>query len=200
MRQQVFVIHGGTSFDTHEDYMEFLRTRELHIEKLRHQFDWKATLQSALGKEYDVLQPKMPNGTNVRYAEWKIWFERCIPFLNDGVILIGHSLGGIFLAKYLSEEVFPKRIRATILVAAPFEDTDTAESLREFVLPSSLDRFSGQGGEILLFHSHDDPVVPFAQTELYIQHIPGAQRISFNDKGHFNEEEFPELVSCIQGL
>src|SRR5688572_13104449 len=138
MKQQIFVIHGGTSFDTHEDYIAFLKTRELTIERLRHSSDWKNSLVQELGDGFDVLVPKMPNGTNARYEEWCMWLERCIPFIQDNSILIGHSLGGIFLAKYLAEHTFPKHIKATLLVAAPFDDTDTPESLTDFALPPSL--------------------------------------------------------------
>ena len=88
MKQQVAAIHGGTSFDTHEDYINFIKTRELTLEKLKHRYDWRSTLGEDLGDEYEVLLPKMPNGTNVRYEEWRIWLERCIPFFQDNVILI----------------------------------------------------------------------------------------------------------------
>ncbi len=63
----------------------------------------------------------MPNKTNAQFEEWKIWFEKFIPFLNDGVILVGHSLGGVFLAKYLSENKFPKKIGGVFLVSAVYE-------------------------------------------------------------------------------
>ncbi|MBI1833518.1 MAG: alpha/beta hydrolase [Candidatus Andersenbacteria bacterium] len=200
MKQQVFVIHGGTSFDTHEDYISFLKTRELTLERLTQGEDWKASLSDELGESFEVLVPKMPNGTNVRYLEWQIWFERCIPFIQDNAILIGQSLGGIFLAKYLSENSFPKSIRATLLVGAPFDDTSTVESLTDFVLPSSLEKFATQSEAIYLIHSKDDPVVPVEQTEKYMQALPKAQKVIFDDRGHFNQKKFPEVVSLIQSL
>lgn len=200
VKQQVVAIHGGTSFDTHEDYIAFIKTRELTLEKLKHRYDWRSTLGEDLGDEYEVLLPKMPNGTNVRYEEWCVWFERCIPFFQDNVILIGHSLGGIFLAKYLSEHDFPKTIRATILVAAPFDSVSTVESLNDFRLPSSLEKFAAQGGAVHVVHSKDDPIVPFGDTEKYLRALPKARVIAFEDKKHFNEEHFPELVELIRSL
>ncbi len=200
MKQQVLAIHGGTSFDSDEDYLDFLKTRELSIDKLKECYDWKAMLRKELGEEFEVLVPKMPNSTNVRYAEWRIWFERCAAFLQDDVILIGHSLGGIFLAKYLSENDFPHTIKATFLVGAPYEGTSTVESLKDFALPSSLEKFASQGGAIYIVHSKDDPVVPFEEVEKYQQALPQAQKMIFNTKGHFNQESFPELVAFIQSL
>ena len=54
-----------------------------------------------------LYKARLQYRTNARYEEWKIWFERMIPFLNDNVILVGHSLGGIFFVKYLSENLLP---------------------------------------------------------------------------------------------
>ena len=200
MKQQVFVIHGGTSFDSHEEYIEFIKTRDLTLDKLRESYDWKSTLQRKLGEAFDVLQPRMPNGTNVRYEEWKMWFERCAELLNDNVVLIGHSLGGIFLAKYLSENNFGKKIKATLLVAAPYNDVSTVESLKEFELPDNLEKFSKQGGEIYIVHSKDDPVVPFSDVAKYQEALPQVKTLIFDDRQHFNQEEFPELVELLQSI
>ena len=104
MKQQIIVIHGGTTFDTYKNYLSFLKNREIKLDRLKSNRDWKDNLQEKLGENFEVLSPRMPNGTNARYKEWKIWFERIIPFFGKNIILLGHSLGGIFLAKYLSEK------------------------------------------------------------------------------------------------
>lgn len=200
MKQQVIAIHGGTSFDTYEEYIDFIKTRELTLQKLQRCEDWRASLGRELGEDFEVLVPKMPNGTNARYAEWCLWLERCISFLRDDVILIGHSLGGIFLAKYLSEHTFPKRVKATLLVAAPFDATSTVESLKDFSLPQSLDRLMEQGGTLYLVYSADDPVVPFAEKDKYQRVLSSAHPFLFEDRKHFNQERFPELVTLLRSL
>ncbi len=43
MKQQVFVIHGGTAFDTYEEYFEYLKNKEVSLEKLQGR-DWKMNL------------------------------------------------------------------------------------------------------------------------------------------------------------
>src|SRR3970282_1495679 len=101
MKRQVVVIGGEESFDSYKDYLAYLKNVEVSLDKFKPQKDWKDTLSNKLGKNYEVLVLRMPNKTNARYREWKIWFERVIPFLRNGVILICHSLGGMFLAKYL---------------------------------------------------------------------------------------------------
>jgi len=200
MKPQVVAIHGGTSFDTYEEYLVFLKTREVTLERLKCWDDWKGWLGKGLGEGWEVLVPKMPNGANARYVEWCIWLERCLPFIDNDVVLIGHSLGGIFLAKYLAEHEMPKKVKATILIAAPFDDTDTEESLTDFALPADLSRVPEQSGAVYLVHSQDDPVVPFAQVKKYQEAWPTARTSFFTDKQHFNQSTFPELVALIQSL
>ncbi len=194
------IIHGGTTFRNYRGYISFLKNRPISLDRLRSKRGWKDVLQEELGEKFEVLSPKMPDKTNAKYKEWKIWFERIIPFINENVILVGHSLGGIFLAKYLSETDFPKTIKATILVAAPFDDVGRKESLVSFRLPSSLEKFIKQGGTIYLVHSKDDPNVPFKQLEKYKQALPSAKTMIFNNREHFNQESFPEITQLIKRL
>ncbi len=200
MKRQVLVIHGGTSFDTPSDYIDFMNERELTLDSLRCTYDWKASLSHELEESADILNPRMPNPTNARYEEWALWFQRCEKLLQDDVILIGHSLGGIFLAKYLSENTFSKRILATILVAAPFNDVSTEESLTDFALPDSLDRFAQQGGAIYIIQSTDDPIVPAGEAEKYARALPQSTQMMFTDRQHFHQETFPELCELIASL
>ena len=197
--KQVFVIHGGDTFVSYERYIESLKTIPVKLETLEHR-GWKRNLREALGADFEVALPHMPNAENVRYNEWKIWFERHIPLLHDGVILIGHSLGAIFLVKYLSENDFPKRIAATLLIAAPFEATDE-NNLLQFVLPATLEKFAVQGGKIFLYHSKDDTIVRFEELAKYQNALPQASARIFDDRFHFfSQEHFPELVADIRAL
>jgi predicted alpha/beta hydrolase family esterase len=198
MQQQVWVIHGGDTFDTYEEYLTNLKNITPTLDDLKHQ-DWKSKLGETLGEQYEVLAPRMPNGYNAKFVEWKIWFDKFVPFMQDHAILIGHSLGGIFLAKYLAEEAFPQPIRATFLIAAPYNATAN-ESLADFNLPTSLDQFAQQSPRIFLYHSQDDPVVPFSDFKQYQTALPAAQARPFTDRQHFNQAEFPELAADIQAL
>ena len=198
MKKQVLVIHGGNAFEKYEEYLSYLKNKEVTIEKITRN-DWKDSLGKALGDEYQVLAPRMPNGQNARYSEWKIWFEKIVPLLDEPVILIGHSMGGIFLAKYLSENVLPKKITATFLVAAPY-NAEMGESLVDFALTRDLTKLNEQVGKIFLYQSKDDPVVPFSHVEKYHKELPNATLRIFEDKQHFNQPELPELVEDIKSL
>ncbi|MDB5244941.1 MAG: hypothetical protein JWN90_46 [Parcubacteria group bacterium] len=197
MKQQIFVIHGGNAFDTYEEYITDLKQKEVSIEGTRFT-DWKGNLQNVLGDSYEVILPRMPNSQNARYMEWKIWFEKFIPQLEEEVIFIAHSLGSIFLAKYLSEETYPKKIKATLLVAAPYNAPNDHPYV-DFNILTDLSGLQRQGGEIIFYHSKDDQVVPFSNFERYQRELPSVETRIFEDRKHFNDATFPELIKDVQG-
>jgi predicted alpha/beta hydrolase family esterase len=199
MKQQILIIHGGTTFSSYENYIEYLKAYVLKPEKLKYSLAWKDSLAADLGDDYEVLTPRLPNGTNAQYTEWLIWFEKIIPLLNNNVILIGHSLGGIFLAKYLSENKFPKSIKAVIFVSAPYEELED-EELGSFTLTKSLIGLNNQVKKIILIHSKDDLVVPLEHVYKYNKDLQNSEVVLFDDKGHFKLEHFPELVKIIKTI
>lgn len=198
MKQQILVIQGGDAFETYEEYLVSLKSKQISLDRIRFK-DWKKNLQETLGASYDVILPQMPNSQNARYAEWKIWFDKIIVLLDEPVILVGHSLGGIFLAKYLSENETPKKVKATFLVAAPY-NSEGIHPLADFILSENLARFSTQGGKIFLYHSKDDFVVPFSNLALYKNALPDAHMRIFDDRQHFKQAQLTEIVEDIRSL
>lgn len=196
MKRQVIVIHGGDAFENYSDYLNSLKKREITLEKLR-SVGWKGNLAKDLGSKFDVLTPKMPNAQNARYEEWRIWFKKLIPLFTDDLILVGGSLGGIFLTKYLSENKFPLHIEATFLVAAPY-NTPTHHPYVDFTINYPLEKFIKQAGIVTLYHSTDDQIVPYENATRYMADLPEARLKTFSDRSHFSMEHFPELVSDIQ--
>ena len=199
MKTQIIVLHGGETFDSYEEYLENLKNSTLDFSRLTKK-DWKVTLGDMLGGDYEVILPQMPNKKNAKYLEWKIWFDKIVPHLEDVCILIGHSLGGIFFAKYLAEETISKKVRALFLVSAPYDDADFEDSLADFILPTHFERLTAQVGEVYLYHSSDDPVVPVADFYKYQKALPEAKTLLFKDRKHFNQETFPEIVEKIRAI
>ena len=122
------------------------------------------------------------------------------PFLENGLILVGHSLGGLFLIKYLSENHFPKKITAIFLVAAPHVGKNEKHALGTFSPPKDFSGLEEQVENIFIYHSKDDEVVPFSDFEKYKDELPKARSQAFEDRGHFNGDSFPELYKDIAEL
>lgn len=195
MKKQILIIHGGTVFDSYDDYLDYLRNYKItSLEDLKFK-DWKSSLEEGLGEEFEIIRPVMPCKRNAKYLEWQIWLEKFFPFLRDNIILIGHSLGATFWLKYLAENNFPVKISQLHLVAAPL--TETNESLGDFAPPAQLDKLAQQVNKIYLYYSQDDPVVPFSDLEVLATKLPPAEKIIFSNYQHFRLENFPELADKI---
>ena len=192
--KQVILIHGGDSFNSYEEYLNSLKNWEVSKESFMPRHDWKTNIETVLGTNYEVLQPRMPNKQNAKYKEWKIWFERMIPFVQDEATLIGHSLGAMFLVKYLAEKNLTKRISSLHLVASPHNNT---ADIGDFKIPDDLSQVAKQSDKIFLYHSEDDPVVPLSELSLYQKAFPDAVVLTFSDRGHFIQKDFPELIDNI---
>jgi predicted alpha/beta hydrolase family esterase len=197
-KTQILMVHGGMTFKNGKDYLHYLRTKEVSIEKKKR---WaEGYLDKELGKNFEIIRPRFPLSENAKYEDWKIFFERYIPFLRNNVILIGGSLGGIFLAKYLSENKFPKKILSTYLVCSPFDDTCFHEDLvGGFKLKSDLSLIEKNSKNLTLLFSKDDDDVPVSHAEKYRNKLKNPKIIIYKSKnGHFKISRFPELVKMIR--
>lgn len=197
--KQVIVIHGGTVFENYDDYFNSLSTKSVKTDRLTYKPLWKELLQENLGSEYQVLLPSMPNKTNARYSEWAAWFKNLTQVFEDDCVLVGHSLGGIFLAKYLSENTVPVRIKGTVLIAAPFNDEST-EDLGDFKLTEISELLIQQAGRVTLFFGHDDPVIAPVEIDQYKKYLPNATFNVVSAPDHFMRVELPELINTIKEL
>lgn len=203
MKSQVFFIHGAASYSRYEDFLYALQTmpiRDLPSEPPSTR--WTNTLRADLGDQYEVFMPSMPNKQNARYGEWKIWFERHFPYLRDGVVLVGWSQGGYFLVKYLLENELPFAPKALCLIAAPFAPADFGgEDGGDFAFDT--DR-AGDIAQVVstihLFHSEDDPVVPYEHALQYQAALPEATFHRFSGHNHFLVPAFPELLTVIRHI
>lgn len=191
------MIHGGMTFKNRKDYLKWLKSRLVSIDKSKR---WSDDLEKKLSKKFDIIRPRMPLPENSIYEDWKIFFELYIPHIKNNVIFIGSSLGGIFLAKYLSENKFPKKILSTYLVCPPFDDTCIGEDLvNGFELKKDLSLLEKNTKNLTLMFSKDDDCVPIDHAEKYRAKFKKANIIIYKSKnGHFNISTFPEIVGMIK--
>jgi len=199
-KTQILMIHGGNTFENKKDYLKYLKTKKISIEK---KVRWsEGYFDKELGKSFEIIKPRMPLQDDAKYEDWKIWFERYIPFLRNNVILIGGSLGGIFLAKYLSEHKFPKKILATYIICPPFDNTLPDEALvGGFKLKSDLSLIEKNCKNTTFIFSEDDDVVPVSHAEKYRNKLKNSKFIFYKSKnGHFRVPKFPEIVKMIKNL
>jgi predicted alpha/beta hydrolase family esterase len=202
-KKQVFYIHGGESFLNHDDFIKRLEKVPLwHMQQKNAEVTkkWTSSFLEDLGDKYEVIMPPMPNRQNARFEEWSIWFERHFEYLNEGFILMGCSLGAMFLAKYLTLKKLPISPKALFLMAGAYElpgfsDKDCGDFL---IKPEEVS--IEQIEKIVILHSKDDFLVPFEHGEALSAALPQAEFVVFDDKNHFLISEFPELISKIKSF
>lgn len=202
-KQQVIVIGGGETFDTHEEYLHFLKYKMIFDPAKKRKLGWKENLQKDLGRKYEVINVAMPNKLDAKYEEWKIYFNNVVPRLNPGTIFVGHSLGGLFLLKYIGESSGIYRVLSGLmLVSTPFalrqgESSWNAEGFADF--PLDLE-WKIDLDPIHMFHSNDDTIVPVSKSSMILS-SDEIHKHTFENRGHFiHDTHFPELVSTIRAV
>lgn len=198
-KPQILMVHGGMTFKNDKDYVHWLKTRKVSTKKRPY---WEADLEMKLCKKFEIMRPRMPLQDNAKYRDWKIAFERYLPLLKikNNFILIGSSLGGIFLAKYLSEHKLPKRALSVYLVCAPFDATLPTEDLvGGFSLKAGISLIERNCKNLHILFSKDDDIVPVSHAEKYKKKLKKAHIVIYtNKKGHFTAPKFPEIIKMIQ--
>jgi len=197
-RTQILIVHGGMTFKNDKDYVRYLKTRKISPEKrIRWSDDY---LDKKLGKNFEIIRPRMPLQDNAQYRDWKIYFERHIPYLKNNSILIGSSLGGIFLAQYLSENKLPHKALSVYLVCPPFDDSVEGENIvGGFKLRADLSLLEKNSKNLYIFFSKDDETVPVTHAEKYRKKLKKARIVIYKSKnGHFQISTFPEIVEMIK--
>lgn len=202
MKKQVLVIHGAGAFARldRSDFIDALQKNPVELTWFRRgSGDWKANLETHLGEGYEVLSPKMPDADNPNYEAWKVWFEKILSKLDNELILVGHSLGGAFVLKYCSEEKLTKKIEGLFAVAAPYLSGDVRYGPRGFTPPNDLSGVMS-AGRVFLYYSKDDPLVDFENCANFKEKLPKATYRELDGRGHFNKDDFPEIVEDIKSL
>ena len=196
-KKQILLVHGGMTFKTEKDYLHWLKHK--YISKKQRPY-WEQDLQKKLQSKYEIIRPRMPLQDNAKYRDWKILFERYILLLKKDYTLIGSSLGGIFLAKYLSENKMPKKALSVYLVCAPFDDDLPTEDLAGgFTLKNDLALLEKNCKNLYVMFSQDDDVVPVSHAEKYRKKLKKGKILIYKGKrGHFTVSKFPEIIRFIE--
>ncbi len=157
-----------------------------------HWFPW---LQKQLTAKNILTQtPEMPVPYNPEYNKWKEVLEY-FP-LNEDTILIGHSCGGGFIVRYLSENNI--KIGKVILVA-PWIDPD--KELQTGMFDFNIDEnIVSKTKGITIFSSTNDMQTVQDSIKILKEKIKDLKIVEFKNKGHFiskhmGTDKFPELLT-----
>jgi len=137
------------------------------------EWDYKLvdSLRQELGPDYDVRYPRMPEEADPSYTTWKAALAEAIAGLDDGAILIGHSVGGTILINALAETPPNRKLAGIFLIAAPFVGPGGWPS--EDIKPTAnLGARLPRKTPTYLYHGSKDDTAPFAHVDLMRERYP----------------------------
>jgi predicted alpha/beta hydrolase family esterase len=160
------------------------------------------SLQQELGAEYKVRYPKMPDGENAPYEQWKREIQTEISARPEPVILVGHSVGASHLAKILTEIEVADRVTAIFLLEAPFWGGDGwhYEGHEELEVPKESATKFPKEIPLFLYHTRDDETVPFDHLALYARLLPHATVREIDKGGHQLNNDLSIVANEIKKL
>ncbi len=190
--KNAILVPGTPSKDEHYDPKRPPNSEDNWFSWLRRQL----ILKDILAVSIEFPYPFRP-----RYDVWKKEFERFD--LSPETILVGHSCGGGFLIRYLSEHEDLK-VGKTIIVA-PWTnpdndpDYDTADFFEFEIDPEFPNRTQG----VTVFISSDDSSDVNKTVEILKKNVKSIKYKEYTNKGHFCKEDlggvdFPELLEELE--
>jgi predicted alpha/beta hydrolase family esterase len=156
-----------------------------------HWFPWLQ--KQLLIHDIATQTPEIPNSWDPHYPTWSAELERYD--ITPETILVGHSCGGGFLVRWLSEH--PEVRVGKVVLVAPWLDPDREDTTDFFdftIDPTLADRTSG----LTIFNSDNDYASIHKTVQILRDAIPDIAYREFHRYGHFTltamkTEPFPEL-------
>jgi predicted alpha/beta hydrolase family esterase len=165
--------------------------------------DWDnklvASLERELGQEYEIRYPTMPKEGDPNYKLWKAALKKEFARLNDGAILVGHSIGATILMNVLAEEPSESTPSGIFLIAAAFVGKGGWPS-EDMESMSDLGPRLPKQSKIYFYHGSEDDTVPFGHADLYERAIPQAVVRRLAGRDHQLNEDMSEVAADIRRL
>lgn len=157
-----------------------------------------ASLRGALGPDYAVRFPAMPDEADPDAGAWGEVIAAELEDLGEGVAVVGHSAGAAVLCAFLTGPGRGRGVAGVFLVAAPFFG-DGGWRVEGFTTPGDLGRRLPKA-PVHLYHGGEDEIVPVAHLDLYARAIPDAVVRRLERRDHQLGEDMTEVARDILGL
>lgn len=168
--------------------------------------NWFPWLKNELEKEgIKVFVPRFPNADKPRVSEWLGTLKDYEQYINGDTILIGHSLGGIFLLRIL--EGLEKPVKAVFFVASSVGVKPLLNYIGDYRFSNGFEfnweKIKKMAKHFTVYHSDNDPYVSLGNGEELTKQL-GTKLTFIPSSGHFNTKSgytrFEKLLSDIKTI
>ncbi len=160
-----------------------------------HWFPWLQKQLMIKGIKADT--PEVPVPFEMSWESWVREVERFE--INEDTTLIGHSMGGGFWVRYISEH--PELKVHKVILVAPWLDLDRKSdgNFFNFELNAAI---TSQANEFVIFASDNDMESVQKTTDYLRSSLPDAKFVGFHEYGHFcyrdlKTDAFPEILAEV---
>jgi len=142
------------------------------------------------------IQTHTPEVFKVYEASWDDWVKEVERYdINEDTTAVGHSMGGGFWVRYLSEH--PGLKVDKVLLVAPWLNVSHEEDITFFDFRLNP-KILSQANKFVVFASDNDSEDVKNTVDFLISNLPSIKVKEFHNYGHFTyasmkTEEFPEL-------
>ncbi len=186
--KSAILLHGLPSKDEYYDSSQPSASND-------HWFPW---LQNQLMiRDFKADTPEVPQAYKMIWEDWVKEVERFE--IDQQTTLVGHSMGGGFWVRYLTEH--PELQVNKVILVAPWLNLSHEEDTSFFdfeIDPGIID----QANKIIVFESDNDEPDVQNSIKFLKDKIPNANYRTFHNYGHFcyrdmKTDAFPELLEEI---
>lgn len=158
-------------------------------------YPWLKEQLQVRGVETTV--PKMPNTKAPKLKSWLTALKKAIGEPDDGLVLVGHSLGAPTILRYLETLPAGTKVAGVVLVAGFAEPIHFSE-LDEFTSGEWNDALiTANSGRIIAINSDNDHHVPIEMAE-HIRDRFDADLHIMHEAGHINDKSgYTELAEVL---
>jgi predicted alpha/beta hydrolase family esterase len=161
------------------------------------EYCWYPWLKEELQqKGFQVIVPEMPDTATPTLKKWLTRIQEVAGQVEGELYLVGHSLGGITIFRYLENLQKNKQIAGVVMVAGFTDNLGYEELSTFFQTPINYKKVLNHCKNFIAIHSDNDPYVPLTHADIFKDKL-NAEIIIKNHMGHFSGE-IDDEESCTQ--
>lgn len=161
---------------------------------------------------FRVYTPDMPDSGHPKIKAWVSSLAKIIDCPDSDTILVGHSIGGQTILRYLANLSLDLRVGPVIFIAPWLTLKPAATPTKEdqkiarpwLTTPIDFFRVKPQASSFTAIFSDNDPYVSYEENSVAFKRHLGAKAILVKGQGHFDDDsgvtQLPVLLGVISKL